>query len=116
MTQGKPPADEPKIKAQAEDVMNQIKSGKAKFEDMVSKYSEDGGSKDKGGVYPNVQRNGQMVKEFEDAAFTQKPGDLGLVKTSYGYHIVQVIRASPRTSKASMKSRPLWLRNGRRRA
>ena len=95
MTQGKSPADEPKIKAQAEDVMNQIKSGKAKFEDMVSKYSEDGGSKDKGGVYPNLQRNGQMVKEFEDAAFTQKPGDIGLVKTSYGYHIVQVMSREP---------------------
>jgi peptidyl-prolyl cis-trans isomerase D len=95
MTQGKPPADEPKIKAQAEDVMNQIKSGKAKFEDMVQKYSEDPGSKDKGGVYPNLQRNGQMVKEFEDAAFTQKPGDLGLVKTSYGYHIVQVVSREP---------------------
>jgi peptidyl-prolyl cis-trans isomerase D len=95
MTQGKPPADDAKIKAQAEDVMNQIKSGKAKFEDMVTKYSEDGGSKDKGGVYANLQRNGQMVKEFEDAAFTQKPGDIGLVKTSYGYHIVQVVSREP---------------------
>jgi peptidyl-prolyl cis-trans isomerase D len=94
MTQGKPPADDAKIKAQAEQVMNDIKSGKAKFEDMVKKYSEDGGSKDKGGEY-TVQRNGQMVKEFEDAAFTQKPGDLGLVKTSYGYHIVQVEKREP---------------------
>jgi peptidyl-prolyl cis-trans isomerase D len=88
MTQGKPPADEPKIKAQAEDVLKQLKAGTAKFEDMVKKYSEDPGSKDKGGEY-TVQRN-QMVKEFEDAAFNQKPGDLGLVKTSYGYHIIQV--------------------------
>jgi len=88
MTQGKPPGDEPKIKAQAEDVLKQLKAGTAKFEDMVKKYSEDPGSKDKGGEY-TVQRN-QMVKEFEEAAFTQKPGDLGLVKTSYGYHIIQV--------------------------
>lgn len=94
MTQGKPPADEAKIKAQAEQVMNDIKSGKLKFEDAVKKYSEDPGSKDKGGEY-TVQRNGQMVKEFEDAAFTQKPGDLGLVKTSYGYHIVQVEKREP---------------------
>ncbi len=94
MTQGKPPAEEAKIKAQAEDVMNQIKSGKAKFEDMVAKYSEDPGSKDKGGKY-TVQRNGQMVKEFEDAAFTQKPGDIALVKTSYGFHIVQVVSREP---------------------
>ncbi len=94
MTQGKPPADEAKVKAQAEDVMNQIKSGKAKFEDMVTKYSEDPGSKDKGGKY-TIQRNGQMVKEFEDAAFTQKPGDIAMVKTSYGYHIIQVISREP---------------------
>jgi peptidyl-prolyl cis-trans isomerase D len=88
MTQGKPPGDEPKIKAQAEDVLKQLKAGTVKFEDMVKKYSEDPGSKDKGGEY-TVQRN-QMVKEFEDAAFNQKLGDLGLVKTSYGYHIIQV--------------------------
>lgn len=94
MTQGKPPADDAKIKAQAEQVMADIKSGKLKFEDAVKKYSEDGGSKDKGGEY-TVQRNGQMVKEFEDAAFTQKPGDIGLVKTSYGYHIVQVEKREP---------------------
>ncbi len=93
MTQGKSPADEAKIKAQAEDVMKQIKAGTLKFEDAVKKYSEDPGSKDKGGEY-NVQR-GQMVKEFEDAAFSQKPGDLGLVKTSYGYHIIQVISREP---------------------
>jgi peptidyl-prolyl cis-trans isomerase D len=94
MTQGKPPADDAKIKAQAEQVMNDIKSGKAKFEDMVTKYSEDPGSKNTGGKY-TVQRNGQMVKEFEDAAFTQKVGDIALVKTSYGYHIVQVLSREP---------------------
>ncbi len=94
MTQGKPPADEAKIKAQADDVLKQLKAGTLKFEDAVKKYSEDPGSKDKGGEYPGVQ-HGQMVKEFEDAAFTQKPGDLGLVKTSYGYHIIQVESRQP---------------------
>jgi len=89
MTQGKPPADEPKIKAQAEDVLKQIKAGTVKFEDMVKKYSEDPGSKDKGGEYPGVQ-HGQMAPEFDEATFKQKPGDLALVKTSYGYHILQV--------------------------
>ncbi len=93
MTQGKPPADDAKIKAQAEQVMNEIKSGKLKFEDAVKKYSEDPGSKDKGGEY--TIQHGQMVKEFEDASFTQKPGDITLVKTSYGYHIVQVEKREP---------------------
>jgi peptidyl-prolyl cis-trans isomerase D len=36
-----------------------------------------------------------MVKEFDDATFSQKPGDLGLVKTSYGYHIIQVESRQP---------------------
>jgi peptidyl-prolyl cis-trans isomerase D len=89
MTQGKPPADEAKLKAQAEDVMKQIKDGKLKFEDAVKKYSEDPGSKDKGGEYAGVQR-GQMAAEFDAATFGQKPGDIGLVKTSYGFHIIQV--------------------------
>jgi peptidyl-prolyl cis-trans isomerase D len=94
MTQGKPPTEEAKIKAQAEDVLKQLKAGTLKFEDAVKKYSEDPGSKDKGGEYPAVQ-HGQMVKEFDDASFNQKPGDLTLVKTSYGYHIIQVESRNP---------------------
>jgi peptidyl-prolyl cis-trans isomerase D len=89
MTQGKPPADEAKIKAQAEDLLKQVRAG-ANFGDLVKKYSEDPGSKDKGGEY-TIQHNGQMVKEFEDAAFRLKPGESDLIKTSYGYHVVQVI-------------------------
>ncbi len=90
MTQGKPPADEAKIKAQAEDLLKQVRAG-ANFGDLVKKYSEDPGSKDKGGEY-TVQHNGQMVKEFEDAAFRLKPGESDLIKTSYGYHVVQVMQ------------------------
>jgi len=89
MTQGKPPADDPKIKAQAEDLLKQVRGG-ANFADLAKKYSEDPGSKDKGGEY-TVQRNGQMVKEFEDAAFRLKPGESDIVKTTYGYHVFQVI-------------------------
>jgi peptidyl-prolyl cis-trans isomerase D len=94
MTQGKPPAEEAKIKALAEDTLKQLKAGTLKFEDAVKKYSEDPGSKEKGGEYPGVQ-HGQMTKEFDDATFSQKPGDLGLVKTSYGYHIIQVESRQP---------------------
>jgi peptidyl-prolyl cis-trans isomerase D len=89
-TQGKPATDEPKIKAQAEDLLKQVKAG-AKFADLVKKYSEDTGSVDKGGEY-SVQKNGQMVPEFENAAFTLKPGESSVVKTSYGYHVMQVVQ------------------------
>jgi peptidyl-prolyl cis-trans isomerase D len=89
MTQGKPPADDAKTKAQAEDLLKQVRSG-ANFADLAKKYSEDPGSKDKGGEY-TVQRNGQMVPEFEAAAFRLKPGESEIVKTTYGYHVFQVM-------------------------
>ncbi len=88
-TEGKSPAEEAKIKAQAEDLLKQIRAG-ADFGALVKKYSEDPGSKDKGGEY-DVQR-GQMVQEFEQAAFSLKPGESQVVKTQYGYHIVQVLK------------------------
>src|SRR6185436_2733017 len=95
-TEGKTPEEEAKVKAQAEDVLKQVKAG-GKFAELAKKYSEDPGSKDKGGEYENVVRassgsaNGlTMVKEFEDAAFSLKIGETSnLVKTTYGYHIVQ---------------------------
>jgi len=89
MTQGKPPADEPKLKAKAEGLLQQVRNG-ADFAKLAKENSDDPGSKDKGGEYW-VQRNGQMVKEFEDAAFTLKPGQSDLIKTAYGYHVFQVM-------------------------
>jgi peptidyl-prolyl cis-trans isomerase D len=89
-TQGKPPADDAKIKAQADDLLKQVKAG-ANFADLVKKYSEDPGSVSTGGEY-TVQKNGQMVPEFENAAFTLKPGQSEVIKTTYGYHIIQVMQ------------------------
>lgn len=88
-TQGKPASEEPKIKAQAEDLLKKVRSG-ANFAELAKKYSEDPGSANTGGEY-TVQRNGQMVKEFEDAAFRLKPGESEIIKTTYGYHVFQVI-------------------------
>jgi peptidyl-prolyl cis-trans isomerase D len=92
-TQGKPPAEEAKIKAQADDILKQVKAG-ANFGDLVKKYSEDTASVPNGGEY-TVERNGQMVPEFENAAFTLKPGQSDVIKTSYGYHIIQVMEHNP---------------------
>ena len=88
MTTGKSPDEVTKIKAKAEDVRKQVNN--ANFNDMAKKYSEDPGSKEKGGELGWITR-GQMVKNFENASFTGKPGEISnLVATEYGVHIVQV--------------------------
>jgi peptidyl-prolyl cis-trans isomerase D len=81
-------------KAKAEGILKQLRSG-ADFAEMAKKNSEDPGSGPKGGDLGWVLK-GQMVKPFEEAVFSQKPGVIGdLVKTQYGYHIVQVTQREP---------------------
>ncbi len=75
-----------KKKELAEDILAQVNSG-ADFNTLVQKYSEDTGSKNSGGMY--TFGKGEMVKEFEDWAFSAKPGDTGIVKTAYGFHIMK---------------------------
>jgi peptidyl-prolyl cis-trans isomerase D len=85
------PKDEiPKVKAKADDLLKQLKSG-ADFAQLARKSSEDTGSAAKGGDLSWVVR-GQTVKAFEDSAFSLKPNELsGVVTTEYGFHILQVI-------------------------
>jgi peptidyl-prolyl cis-trans isomerase D len=75
-------------KAKAEGLLKQIQGG-ANFADVAKKNSDDPGSKDSGGELGFAQR-GHMVPEFDSAIFTQKIGDTKIVKSQFGYHIVQV--------------------------
>jgi peptidyl-prolyl cis-trans isomerase D len=75
-------------KAKAEALLKQIKGG-ANFAELAKKNSDDPGSKDSGGELGFAKR-GTMVAPFDTAIFTQKIGDTQIVKTQYGYHIIQV--------------------------
>lgn len=75
-------------KAKAESVLKQLKAG-GNWTALAKKFSDDPGSKDSGGELGFAQR-GKMVPEFDKAIFTQKIGDIAIVKSSFGYHVVQV--------------------------
>ena len=89
-TAGKSDPDKAKIKAKADDLLKQIKSG-GDFAKLAEKNSEDPGSATKGGDLGWVVR-GQTVKNFEDAAFSLKPKEISnLITTEYGFHIIEVL-------------------------
>jgi peptidyl-prolyl cis-trans isomerase D len=69
--------------------------GGADFAKVAAEYSEDTASKANGGDLGYFGRH-RMVKEFEDAAFSVAPGKLvGPVKSSFGYHLIQVLDKQP---------------------
>jgi len=78
-------------KTKAEDVLKKLNAG-GDFATLAKQYSQDTGSAPQGG-YLGTFKRGQMVKEFEDAAFSLKAGETsGLVRSQYGYHIIRVMR------------------------
>jgi peptidyl-prolyl cis-trans isomerase D len=86
-------AERAKAKAKAEGLLAQLKNKSAVFADLARKNSDDPGSADKGGDLDFFAR-GAMVKPFEDAAFSLKPGEMsGVVESDFGYHIIQVTGA-----------------------
>src|SRR6202048_4928590 len=91
MTVGKTTdAEIEEIRQKAEDVLKQAKKG-AKFEDLAKKYSEDPGTKDKGGDLGWITQ-GQTVPEFEKTAFGLPVGGTSdVVQTVYGFHIIKVL-------------------------
>jgi len=81
--------DSSEIRALADDILQRIQDGDD-FGELAEIYSEDPGSKDKGGVLGFFAK-GVMVKAFEDAAFSGKPGEIvGPVQTQHGLHIIKV--------------------------
>lgn len=75
-------------KAKADDVLKQLKAG-GKWDELAKKYSDDPGSKESGGELGFAQP-GRMVPEFDKAIFSQPINEIDIVKSQFGYHVVQV--------------------------
>jgi peptidyl-prolyl cis-trans isomerase D len=77
-------------KAKAETAVRRLKGG-ADFAALAKTESDDAGSKTSGGDLGSFGK-GRMVKEFEEAAFAAKEKEIiGPVKSSFGYHVIQVL-------------------------
>lgn len=86
-------ADWETCRAAAQKLLDQWLAGEHtedSFADMAKEHSEDGGSSSNGGLYTGLNDKTNFVKEFKDwyLAEGRTAGDYGLIKTSYGYHIM----------------------------
>jgi peptidyl-prolyl cis-trans isomerase D len=101
---GGPEADA-KAKAKAESLLARAKAG-ADFATLAKENTDDPSGKENGGQLPPFGR-GQMVPEFEKAAFDMKPGEIrGPIKTSFGYHIIRLAAKTSPTTRTLEEVRP----------
>ena len=80
---------EDEAKILADSILSVVKRNKSKFADLAKDFSADKGSAEKGGFYDwfNYTR---MTPAFRDFVFEGKKGDIGVVKTPFGFHVIKI--------------------------
>jgi parvulin-like peptidyl-prolyl isomerase len=90
LTKDKSATEKKTIRRKIQQILVRARKGED-FSALAGEFSEDPGSKDNGGLYEDFTR-GDMIKPFEDAAFSVPIGQISdIVETQYGYHILKVI-------------------------
>ncbi|MGH9617378.1 MAG: peptidyl-prolyl cis-trans isomerase, partial [Acidobacteriaceae bacterium] len=97
-------------KAKAEGILKQLKAG-GNFAELAKKYSDDPGSKMQGGELGFIQ-HGATVPEFDKMAFSLQPGQISpVIRTQFGFHILQVEAKQPAHVKSVDEVHDLILAN-----
>ena len=87
--------DQAAAKAKADELYQELQASPEQFGELARTHSQDPGSAEQGGDLGYFQR-GFMVAEFENAAFSLKPGEISApVRTQYGYHIIRIDEVKP---------------------
>lgn len=76
--------------AQVKAILGQLKAGAA-FEDLMKQYSEDPGSADSGRAY-DVSPDAQLVIEFKQLGLRLNVGEIGVVQSDFGFHIMKRVQ------------------------
>jgi peptidyl-prolyl cis-trans isomerase C len=98
----------PDVKKEKLKLAETLKARAEKGEDfaaLAKEYSEDPGSKNKGGEY--TFKRGQMVPEFEAAAFSMQTNQISdPVETQYGYHVIKLLEKLPASTEDLATAQP----------
>lgn len=76
--------------AQARDLLAQVQADRERFPELAAEFSIDESNAEDGGDLGTTGR-GQFVEEFDSAVFAAQPGELLVVQTSFGWHVVEVL-------------------------
>ena len=82
--------------AQARSILADVQKDPTTFADLAAQFSTDTSNKDQGGDLGLAGR-GQFVPAFEDAIFGAKEGDVVVVQTQFGWHVVEVLERQTTT-------------------
>jgi peptidyl-prolyl cis-trans isomerase D len=100
------PADDAAAKAKAQAILAQVQKAPNDFAKIAKAQSQDPGSAEIGGDLGVVEK-GLFEKPVEDAVYQLKEGETsGLVRSSFGYHIVKVTKVVPGAQKSLDEARP----------
>ncbi|MEO0573203.1 MAG: peptidylprolyl isomerase [Bacteroidota bacterium] len=87
------PSDEEKLKIinRLKEIKQDVEENDARFSTKAILYSQDPGSKPKGGLYTGITKQTGFVKEFKDVAFSLQEGEISEpFETEFGYHIIRM--------------------------